>query len=67
MLHKLVTSVLKLFIIVCFIVSYYQDPDFDNMSSFFPCEIDDAIQLLGFQDKQPRPSNKRNFETQQLK
>ena len=23
-----------------------QDPDIDNMSSFFPCEIDDAIQYI---------------------
>ena len=25
---------------------YYQDPDFDDMSSFLPCEIDDAIQYI---------------------
>ena len=23
-----------------------QDSDFDDMSSFFPCEIDDAIQYI---------------------
>ena len=23
-----------------------QGPDFDDMSSFFPCEIDDAIQYI---------------------
>ena len=23
-----------------------QGPDFDNMFSFFPCEIDDAIQYI---------------------
>ena len=26
--------------------SNYQGPDFDDMSSFFPCEIDDAIQYI---------------------
>ena len=25
-----------------------QGPDFDDMSSFFPCEIDDAIQYINF-------------------
>ena len=24
----------------------YQGPDFDDMSSFFPCKIDDAIQYI---------------------
>ena len=27
-------------------VSYYHDPDFDNMSSFFSCEVYDAIQYI---------------------
>ena len=27
-------------------ISDKQDPDFDDMSSFFPCEIDDAIQYI---------------------
>ena len=26
--------------------SYNQGPNFDDMSSFFPCEIDDAIQYI---------------------
>ena len=30
-------------------VSDYQGPDFDDMSSFFPCEIDDAIQYIKLQ------------------
>ena len=34
---------------------YYQSPIFDDMSSFFPCEIDDAIQYInlgyGAQDR----------------
>ena len=25
---------------------YHQGPDFDDISSFFPCEIDDAIQYI---------------------
>ena len=25
---------------------YNQAPDFDDMSSFFPCEVDDAIQYI---------------------
>ena len=24
----------------------HQGPDFDNISSFFPCEIDDSIQYI---------------------
>ena len=28
------------------ILSYNQGPDFDDMSFFFPCEIDDAIQYI---------------------
>ena len=28
----------------CDNIAYGQGPDFDDMSSFFPCEIDDAIQ-----------------------
>ena len=33
-----------------------QGPDFDNMSSFFPCEIDDAIQYinLGYGAQAPK-------------
>ena len=33
-----------------------RDPDFDNMSSFFPCEIDDAIQYinLGYGPQAPK-------------
>jgi len=27
-------------------ISYQQGPDFDDMSSFFPCKIDDAIQCI---------------------
>ena len=27
-------------------ISNKQGPDFDDMSSFFPCEIDDAIQYI---------------------
>jgi hypothetical protein len=27
-------------------ISYEQGPDFDDMSSLFPCEIDDAIQYI---------------------
>ena len=29
-----------------FSICYKQDPDFDDMSSFFPCEIEDAIQYI---------------------
>ena len=31
-----------------FAIIYHQDPDFDDMSSFFPCEIDNAIQYINF-------------------
>ena len=33
-----------------------QGPDFDDMSSFFPCEIDDAIQYinLGYGAQAPK-------------
>ena len=36
--------------------SYNQGPDFDDMSSFFPCEIDDAIQYinLGYGAQAPK-------------
>ena len=36
--------------------TYEQGPDFDDMSSFFPCEIDDAIQYinLGFGEQAPK-------------
>ena len=27
-------------------IYYEQGPDFDDMSSFFPCEIDDAVQYI---------------------
>ena len=39
-----------------FKVSQNQDPDFDDMSSFFPCEIDDAIQYinLGYGEQAPK-------------
>ena len=30
-------------------VSYYQGPDFDDMPSIFPCEIDDAIQCINLE------------------
>ena len=35
---------------------YHQGPDFDDMSSFFPCEIDDAIQNtnLGYGAQAPK-------------
>ena len=37
---------------------YYHGPDFDDMSSFFPCEIDDAIQYinLGYGVQAPKNS-----------
>ena len=37
----------------------YQGPDFDDMSSFFPCEIDDAIQYiyLGYGAQAPKTVN----------
>ena len=34
--------------LLCHRVSKNQGPDFDDMSSFFPCEIDDAIQYINF-------------------
>ena len=30
----------------CIVIRYHQGPDFDDMSSFLPCEIDDAIQYI---------------------
>ena len=44
---------------MCFINNFYinqQGPDFDDMSSFFPCEIDDAIQYinLGYGAQAPK-------------
>ena len=35
---------------------YNQGPDFDDMSSFFPCEIDNAIQYinLGYEAQAPK-------------
>ena len=37
-------------------ITHYQGPDFDDMSSFFPCEIDDAIQYinLGYGAQAPK-------------
>jgi hypothetical protein len=37
-------------------MSYYQGPDFDDMSSFFPCEINDTIQYinLGYGAQAPK-------------
>ena len=32
--------------VVVYIQLYNQGRDFDDMSSFFPCEIDDAIQYI---------------------
>ena len=29
-----------------FVLCYKQSPDFDDMTSFFPCKIDDAIQYI---------------------
>ena len=29
-----------------FLLCYQQGPDFDDMSSFFPCEIDNSIQFI---------------------
>ena len=39
-----------------FQVSYNRGQDFDDMSSFFPCEIDDAIQYinLGYGAQAPK-------------
>ena len=36
--------------------TYQQGPDFDDMSSFFPCEIDDVIQYinLGYGAQAPK-------------
>ena len=31
-----------------FFMPHHQGPDFDDMSSFFPCEVDDAIQYINF-------------------
>jgi len=44
--------------IIC-IVCDEQGPDFDDMSSFFPCEIDDAIQYinLGYGAQAPKIVN----------
>ena len=38
------------------ITGYHQGPDFDDMSSFSPCEIDDAIQYinLGYAVQAPK-------------
>ena len=37
-------------------VYHYQGPDVDDMSSFFPCKIDDAIQYinLGYGAQTPK-------------
>ena len=37
-------------------ISYHQDPDSDDMSSFFPCEIDGAIRYinLGYGAQAPK-------------
>ena len=37
-------------------ITMNQGPDFDDMSSFFPCEIDDAIQYinLGYGAQAPK-------------
>ena len=32
--------------VISILISYNQGPDFDDMSSFFPCEIYDAIQYI---------------------
>ena len=41
---------------VVFHFSCHQGPDFDDMLSFFPCEIDDAIQYinLGYGAQAPK-------------
>ena len=33
---------------------YYQGPDFDDMSSFFPCETDEAIQYINLGAQAPK-------------
>ena len=37
-------------------ITYNQVPEFDDMSSFFPCEMDDAIQYnnLGYGSQAPK-------------
>ena len=41
---------------ICLGEFYHQGPDFDDMSSFFPCEIDHAIQYinLGYGAQAPK-------------
>ena len=43
---------------IYYILNYYnkEGPDFDDMSPFFPCEIDDTIQyiILGYGAKAPK-------------
>ena len=34
-----------------------QDPDFDDMSSFFPCKMGDAIQYINLENRAPTPKN----------
>ena len=43
-------------ILCCFSVFGHQGLDFDDMSSFFPCEIDDAIEYnnLGYGAQAPK-------------
>ena len=38
------------------LVDHHHGPDFDDMSSFFPCEIDDTIQYinLGYGAQTPK-------------
>ena len=63
-MHIILNNVLKLFLILqhiptvenVFCHTHKQGPDFDVMSSFFPCEIDDAIQYinLGYGSQAPK-------------
>ena len=45
-----------LYCIIFDIILYHQGLDFDDMSSFFPCEIDEAIQFidLGYGAQAPK-------------
>ena len=54
--ENMFTFSIKTKLLCIYILCNNQFPDFDDMPSFFPCEIDDAIQYinLGYEEQAPK-------------
>ena len=54
--HKKASFILSSAEDFVFFYAHHQGPDFDDMSSFFPCEIVDEIQYinLGYREQAPK-------------